>query len=82
MPPDTRQLAAVKKSAKKNAAPAEDSQAIRARLRHQHRLPCGARECVHCHKGCGVAMAANLSGLEDHEIPQPAVKPKPSTTER
>lgn len=33
--------------------------------RRRGKLPCGARECVHCHKGCGVAMAAYLSGLDE-----------------
>ena len=28
-------------------------------------LPCGSRVCVRCHKGCGVVMAAYLSGLDE-----------------
>jgi len=64
----------------KQAQPVKkDARAIRARLRQQHRLPCGVPECVHCHKGCGVAMAAYLSGLEDNEITQSPVKSKPAT---
>jgi hypothetical protein len=35
-------------------------------------LPCGARVCLHCHKGCGVAMATYLAGLD--ETPQPGTE--------
>jgi hypothetical protein len=38
------------------------------------KLPCGVRVCVHCHKGCGVAMTAYLSGSEDPEIQESAAK--------
>jgi hypothetical protein len=45
----------------------EDLSAVRDRLRKRGVLPCGSKVCVRCHKGCGVVMAAYLSGLDEKE---------------
>jgi len=45
--------------------PTHDLSDIRNRPRKPSVLPCGGRVCLRCHKGCGVVMAAYLSGLDD-----------------
>ncbi len=45
----------------------QDKPPVRERQRKRGVLPCGVRVCVRCHKGCGVAMAAYLSGLDEIE---------------
>lgn len=39
--------------------------AVRDQPRKRGKLPCGSRVCVRCHRGCGVVMAAYLSGLDE-----------------
>jgi hypothetical protein len=46
----------------------KDVSAVRDRPRKRGALPCGSRICVRCHKGCGVVMAAYLSGLDEKEL--------------
>jgi hypothetical protein len=41
--------------------------AVRDRPRKRGALPCGSRVCVRCHQGCGVVMAAYLSGLDEKQ---------------
>lgn len=48
------------------------------RPRKRGTLPCGARVCVRCHKGCGVVMAAYLSGLDEPA----ALNPEPPAAEQ
>jgi len=52
-------------TAKQDQPAPEDFSAARDRPRKRGALPCGSRVCVRCHKGCGVVMAAYLSGLDD-----------------
>jgi hypothetical protein len=42
---------------------------VRDRPRKRGALPCGSRVCVRCHQGCGVVMAAYLSGLDEPTEP-------------
>ncbi len=53
--------------AKQERAPHHDLSSVRDRPRKRGALPCGSRVCVRCHKGCGVVMAAYLSGLDEPE---------------
>ena len=47
-----------------------DPSTVRDQPRKRGKLPCGSRVCVRCHRGCGVVMAAYLSGLD--ELPEAA----------
>lgn len=52
----------------------------RDRPRKRGKLPCGSRVCVRCHRGCGVVMAAYLSGLDESvdEAGETTTGPEPS----